>query len=162
MSSKQIIAYNIISMKNLQKKLSVKGDDSICPASVIVRDGSILLGLRNYTSDKWKNISVWTTPGGRCNGNETIETALRREVQEEVGISDFEIAAFIGEVPGAKEGDVVPVFYCTTRQDARLMEPEKFSEWRWVPLQDYLSSKVYGQMNPAAHKLISEYLECIQ
>ncbi len=66
----------------LKSILEKQGDPAICPAAIIVREGKILLGLRNYSSDKWKEISVWTTPGGRCDEGETIEETLRREVFE--------------------------------------------------------------------------------
>ena len=89
---------------------------------------------------------------------ETIESTLRREVKEEVGITDLEIHEFIGEILGAKEGDAVPVFFCTTKQEPRLMEPEKFSEWRWVPITEYLSGEPWSTMNLPAHKLVSAYL----
>jgi len=139
--------------------LSADGDISVCPTAAMVRDNKILLGLRNYTPDKWKEISVWTTPGGRCDLGETIEETLCREVKEEVGITDFEIVDFIGEVPGAKEGDRVLIFYCVTFQDAELMEPEKFSGWRWVPIEEYLAGTPWNEMNPEAYKMISEYLK---
>ncbi len=122
------------------------------------RDGKILTGLRNYTKDKWKEISVWTIPGGRCDIGETLEQTLRREVAEEVGITEFEITGFIGEAPGAKEGDRVVIFSCTTNQDEKLMEPEKFSEWRWVSKDDYLNDGQYSGFNPAARKLIVDFL----
>ena len=138
--------------------LSHAGNSTICRAAIIIRDYSILLGLRHYTPDKWKAVSVWTAPGGRCNPGEVIEQALRREVEEEVGISDLAIRDFIGEIPGAKEGDSLPLFYCTTDQEAKLMEPEKFSEWRWVPFDEYFSSSVFAEMNPTAYNLAAAYL----
>lgn len=95
----------------LKTQLSRIGTKAICPIAVIVRDGKILMGLRHYTPDKWKSISAWTIPGGRCDEGETIETTLRRETEEEIGVKDLEIIDFIGEVPGAKEGDIVPIFF---------------------------------------------------
>ncbi len=142
----------------LKDELSKTGNPSLCPVAVIIRDGKILQGMRNYTPDKWKQISVWTTPGGRCDEGETLEQTVRREVAEEVGITELEIKDYIGEVSGAKEGDSVPIFYATTTQDAKLMEPEKFSEWRWVPVEEYMQEGPYSSMNPAAHKVISEFL----
>jgi len=145
-------------MSVLQDWLSKPGNPSLATAAVIVRDRKILLGLRNYTADKWKDISVWTTPGGRCDEGESIESGLRRETQEEVGITDLRIQDFIGELPGAKEGDTVLIFACTTDQEAILMEPEKFSEWRWVPISEYVTGEPWSTMNPPAHRLIGDYL----
>ena len=125
----------------------------------MMREGKILTGFRHYTKDKWKKISVWTVPGGRCDKGETIREALTREIQEEVGITEFEIVDFIGEVSGAKEGDIVPIFLCTTKQDFILMEPEKFSEWRWITKDEYIDEKQYSGFNSGAKKLITDYLK---
>lgn len=145
----------------LKEKLIEIGSDKKCPIAVMVREGKILTGQRNYTKDKWKDISVWTIPGGRCDTGETLEQTLRRETAEEVGITDFKIEDFIGEVSGAKEGDIVPMFFCTTMQDARLMEPEKFSEWRWITIREYIEGETYSGFNPAARKMITDYLSKI-
>lgn len=142
----------------MQNQLIKQGDGITCPIAVVVKDGKVLTGHRHYTPDKWKKISVWTIPGGRSDIGETVEQTLRREVAEEVDITDLNILDFIGEVPGAKEGDVVLMFYCTTKQDAKLMEPEKFSEWKWVSIQDYIAGEAYSGFNPPARKMITDYL----
>src|SRR4051812_36798407 len=101
-------------LTQLQEKLREIGSYEKCPIVVMSKDGKILTGHRHYTKDKWKDISVWTLPGGRCDVGESLEQTLRRETQEEVGITEFEIIDFIGEVPGAKEGDIVSIFFGTT------------------------------------------------
>ena len=116
--------------------LRQKGTEKSCPTAVFLREGNILSGLRHYTPDKWKAISVWTFPGGRCDVGETIEETLRREVSEEINITEFHILRHLGDFPGAKEGDIVPLFLCHTTQTPKLMEPEKFSEWKWFPVQE--------------------------
>lgn len=140
----------------LLEQLSRAGNNTLCPVAVMIKNGKILRGHRHYTADKWKEISVWTIPGGRSDVGETLEQTLRREVAEEVGITEFEIVDFIGEVPGAKDGDVVPIFYCTTDQEPTLMEPEKFSEWKWVPIDEYIAE--VPRFNPAAKNLITAFL----
>lgn len=142
----------------MKKALAKAGDGVTCPIAVFVKDGKVLTGLRNYTKDKWKEISVWTFPGGRSGAGETIEETLRREVAEEIGVTQFDILDFIGEASGAKEGDIVPMFFCATAQEAKLLEPEKFLEWRWVPIKEYAAEESYRVFNPSAINAIVDYL----
>jgi 8-oxo-dGTP diphosphatase len=143
----------------LQEKLNEIGNDKKAVVAVMVRDGKILTGQRNYTKEKWKDISVWTIPGGRCDAGETLEQALRREVAEEVNISDFTIVDYIGEVAGAKEGDILIIFFCATNQESKLMEPEKFSEWRWITKEEYIANEQYSGFNFPARELIVDFLK---
>jgi 8-oxo-dGTP diphosphatase len=103
----------------------------ICTAGIFIKDGKVLLGLRSYEAKHYRDGDFWTTPGGRCDEGEKIETTLRREVEEEIGIKNFEIKEKLGVVAGAKEGDEVHVFLCNTEEEEKLMEPEKFKEWKW-------------------------------
>lgn len=142
-------------IKKMQGKLKSIGSRVTCPVAIIVRDGKVLMGLRHYTPDKWKTISVWTCPGGRCDEGELVETTLRREVEEETGISDLEIVDFILEVPGAKEGDKVLLFLCETNQEAKLKEPRKFSEWRWFGQEDFPANFINDHARTAILNLLS-------
>jgi ADP-ribose pyrophosphatase YjhB (NUDIX family) len=142
----------------LEEKLEFIGGATYCAIAVLIKNNAVLLGMRHYTPDKWKTVSVWTSPGGRCDEGESIEQTLRRETKEEVNISDLSITHFIGEVPGAKEGDKVLIFACGTNQEPTLMEPEKFSEWRWVPVEEYFKGEPWNLMNPEAYRVIKEFL----
>ncbi len=107
----------------------------ICTAGIFIRDKNVLLGLRNYKTKQYKDGDFWTTPGGRCDEGENVKTTLRREVEEEIGVKNFEIKEELGIVAGAKEGDKVYVFLCETKEEPILMEPEKFKEWGWFNLK---------------------------
>jgi ADP-ribose pyrophosphatase YjhB (NUDIX family) len=141
----------------MKEKLNKIGNKNICPVAIISKDGLYLVGCRHYSP---KNI-VWTNVGGRSEIGETIEQTLRREVREEVGIDEFDIVDYIGEVGGAKKGDIVPIFFARTNCDAKLMEPEKFSEWKWISFDDYFTDKRYSGINPDARKMIINYLKNI-
>ena len=148
-------------MNETEKFLNLSGDGIRCAVGILVNNGRILIGHRHYTKDKWKDVSVWTIPGGRSDAGETIEQTLRREVEEEVGITKLEIKDFIGEVAGAKEGDIVLIFYCLTTDDAKLMEPEKFSEWKWISVDEYVSEEKYSGFNSPAKRMIINYLKSV-
>jgi ADP-ribose pyrophosphatase YjhB (NUDIX family) len=137
------------------KQLQETGNPTICPHIVIVKDGWILLGLRHYKKKDWKTVSVWTTPGGRCDAGEKVETTLRREVAEEIGVTDLEISDFLGIVPGAKEGDISYLFAGTISEEPKLMEPEKTSEWRWTPLSDFPVNFI----NKRSAQLIKDFMK---
>jgi 8-oxo-dGTP diphosphatase len=136
-------------------QLHEKGTPKICPVIALLRGSAMVVGLRHYTPDKWKSVSVWTIPGGRCDEGEMIETTLRRETEEEIGIREFAITDFLGELPGAKEGDVVYLFAGETREEPQLIEPEKFSEWRWMPLDQIPDNFI----NPLALERIKIYAQ---
>ena len=130
-------------MKSFYSDKAVK--NHLCTSGIIVRNGKVLLGFRHY-----KEISVWIAPGGRCETGEKPEDAVLREVSEEIGVSDAQIVRKLGEKDGAYEDetgkDKVMVYEIETKQEPRLMEPEKFSEWRWFGL-DELPEKLIGQQN---------------
>ncbi len=115
--------------------LNQLGTPTTCPVIMFIRNDSIMIGLRNYKKDSGEVTSVWTSPGGRCDAGESIEEALRREIAEEVGIHDITITHFLGSVDGAYPGDQVYVYLGITDQEPVLMEPEKFSEWAWCPIE---------------------------
>ena len=115
------------------KNYSVK--NHLCTSGIVVRNGKVLLGNRIY-----HDASYWVSPGGRCDENEKPELAVIREVTEEIGVTDAKIVSRLGEKDGAYSDesgrDKVIVFKIATNQEPRLMEPEKFKEWRWFGLNE--------------------------
>lgn len=138
----------------MQVKLNQLGTPTTCPAAFLVRGRTTFIGLRHYTADKFKKIDLWTCPGGRCEPGETVEQTLRRETEEETGVLRLDILAYLGDVPGAKAGDNVPVFVCRAGDEPRLVEPEKFSVWKWVDV----AAAPENFINPAALALVRTWI----
>lgn len=120
-------------MKSFYKDASIR--NHICTSGVVIRNGKVLLGNRLY-----HDANVWIGPGGRCDEGESLEDAVIREVQEEIGVTDARIVRKLGEKDGSCRDetgkDKVIVFEIATDQEPRLMEPEKFKEWRWFGLNE--------------------------
>jgi len=118
-------------MDELARQLERPGDKAHCPGVFVMRDGQVLVGLRHYAKHGIAATDLWTIPGGRCEEGETIGRAVRREAAEEAGLTELELTDWLAEIPGARAGDIVPLFIGRSSQPPRLMEPEKFAEWRW-------------------------------
>ena len=105
-----------------------------CSIALIFYNKKILMGLREYE----KNNPVWTLPGGKCKIGESPRQCLKREVKEETGITKFKIIYLIGKKKGTYKDsnghDEVYMYKCSTDQEAKLMEPEKFIKWKWFDL----------------------------
>lgn len=115
--------------------------------AVIIKDGKILRGLREYESGV-----KWIIPGGRCEDNETLAQALRREIKEETGIEEYKVVKYLGQVEGIHRGYRTNVFVVNTDDEPNLMEKEKFAEWKWMSLKE---SEKLGA-NPRITELIKK------
>ncbi|MDO4607206.1 MAG: (deoxy)nucleoside triphosphate pyrophosphohydrolase [Bowdeniella nasicola] len=101
-------------------------------AAALIQDGHLLVAQRAYPPEL---AGLWEFPGGKVEDGEDPVTALRREIEEELGI-----AITVGtQVPGPEGGDWpvhaghrMRVFVATP-----LARPELSSDHmnlRWVPL----------------------------
>lgn len=103
---------------------------------MIVRDGKVLL-LRTDPDHEARG-ARWEVPGGRIEDNESIEQALRRELQEELpNIQNIQVREILGAHRLHKdvhqEKSLVLIYY---RVEARFASDPKLSqehlEWEWA------------------------------
>jgi len=142
-------------MDELARQLARPGDRSLCPGVFVLRGDLVLVGLRRYAKSQIGKTDLWTIPGGRCEEGETIGRAVRREAAEEAGLTDIELIAWLAEIPGARQGDIVPLFIGRSPQEPKLMEPEKFAEWRWCRPAEVPQPFI----NPPALELVANWLK---
>ena len=80
---------------------------------------------------------AWTFPGGGTRKNETSEAAVRREIQEEVGIElvDLQqVGSFLNTLEFKR--DNVTVFTARPASAELDLRPEEIAEARWVDLSE--------------------------
>jgi 8-oxo-dGTP diphosphatase len=83
-------------------------------ALFINREGRVLLGLRAPWKKLWPR--HWDTIGGRVEHGESVEDALVREAQEEVGVTPtrFSLVATVRERQPEIHGDMLHHVYVVT------------------------------------------------
>ncbi len=123
-------------------------------SAAILRDGKLLLikRLRSPEADHWG------LPGGKVDLLETVEYAVKREIDEELGIQlgDVELLCVVDLIDAdGPEHWVAPVYLATQfKGDPHLVEPEKHSDFGWFALQD-LPEPLTESTRVAAHHLLS-------
>lgn len=110
--------------------------------ALIERDGRILL-IAQHSDNK----DYWSLPGGRFEDNESLATALDRELQEEVGLQLASIEDRVGSFAftfthdGEQHHVDGTVYRCTAHGDptAAANQPtdeiESVDAYKWVPTE---------------------------
>ena len=114
---------------------------------LVVQDKKVL--LVKEVSDNW-----WALPGGGVNHGETVESALVREVEEELGVpasevySDFQIVHYnIGSVVNA-----VPrmnLFFKASVPEGLLKKTNDTTELQWFTKADFLNLDMHSSYDKA-------------
>ena len=114
-------------------------------AGLIIRDGKLLL----IHNTKHGGVRI-EPPGGKVEGNETLWSAVAREVKEELGIDvrvGVELDAFRTNSP---EGEfLVYMYFCTIiAGEPEIKEPDKSSGFGWYYFRDLERFAKEGKLVP--------------
>lgn len=119
----------------------VRGRDyiGVGVGAAILNDGNqVLLSLRGPKARNERG--KWEIPGGCVEFGETFETAIIREVKEELGIT-IEVEQLLGIfdhlLPDEKQHWVSPTFIChIVSGEPKVQEPEKCQKVGWFSLEE--------------------------
>lgn len=113
--------------------MSLKEPRCGCGA-VIRRDGKILLVKRLSAPEA----NHWGLPGGKIDWLEPVETAVIREVREELGIEigNLRLLCVVDQIdPEAQEHWIAPVYETEDfEHEPRIIEPHKHEAMGWFAL----------------------------
>ncbi|WDG10331.1 NUDIX hydrolase [Vibrio campbellii] len=105
-------------------------------ATIILRDGAILLGERVGSH----GANTWATPGGHLELGESIEDCAKREVLEETGliVDSLEKFTFTNDIFEKEGKHYVTLFVVASSAsgEPQVTEPDKCKQWKWCRLDD--------------------------
>lgn len=101
-------------------------------AGIIWKDNKFLIAKRNSKKDQG---NLWEFPGGKVEKGESYESALVREIKEELN-ADIQIKEYIGEkIHHYPEKDIKLMFYkaILISENIELLEHE---DYKWIKKED--------------------------
>lgn len=103
-------------------------------ALVTAPDGKVLI----VKTTKWRG--TWGVPGGKVEWGETLETALKREFQEEVGLDLLDVKfALVQESVNDEQfhcpAHFVLLNYYARCESTEVVPNEEIVQWQWVTPQ---------------------------
>lgn len=121
-------------------------------AAVIVEKGRVLVTRRRAGTHLG---GLWEFPGGKIEPGESHESALRRELREELGIETRVVQLLLEVVHHYTQKSVHLSFYVCERSEGD-PQPCEVAEWRWVSIGDLRSLEF-----PAADVAVLDRIEQI-
>ena len=129
---------------------------------MIIKEGKILLGLRNPNKEKasseLQGQGTWTMPGGKVEFMEKLVDAAKRELEEETSLkaTKLDLLCISDDMTNTAHYVTVGFIVREYTGEAKAMAPETILEWKWFDLND-LPTNLY---NPSK-KCIEKYKEGI-
>lgn len=128
---------------------------------ILNKEGKFLLIQRGKKSKN--EVGMWGFPGGALEFGETIEEAIIREVQEELGVKIKplkKLAPVNHRIPNEKQHWVAVPYICQLVSGRpKIKEPDKISDMRWLSLEDARELHLSLVAEEVMEKLKKDYAE---
>ena len=127
----------------------------VAQKAIIERDGKVLITRDIRDGDTWE------LPGGRLNAGESLEDGLRREIQEELGVSILVHTVVYAETfvhPRGNVPHVLLAYHVTLANPEEEFHPHdiEIAEIKWIDKNDLQHLSIFPQYKRALEAFFSK------
>lgn len=137
-------------MSSLRQEVSLS---AATVGGILVKDGQVLLGLRHPNRASFPN--TWDIPGGHIEPGESPRAALRRELQEELGIDAVIEGSWHHLLDDALGIDLLVAVVHQWKGEIRNKAPNEHQQLQWFAVAGLASLDL---PHPSYVPLLSEVL----
>lgn len=83
-----------------------------------------------------KRGDAWTLPGGRLEDDDSVEMGLRREVFEEIGITELTVDQIVSVSLSESKETLLLTYICTTSSSINVSLSHEHSDFAWVTSEE--------------------------
>ena len=133
-------------------------------ALLVNADGKVLILREATTYEEGTNHGIYGLPGGRLEPEEDFDDGLRREVKEEIGITDFEILHIVHQaewspiIKGNQCHIVGKFVVCRLLGDADITLSSEHDEATWIDPKERRNYDIMSRDDIAIDNLVA-YIE---
>ena len=124
---------------------------------LVVRGDRCLLGH----SQRFPNVTMYSTLAGFVEPGESLEEAVRREVLEETGVEVGEVA-YHSSQPWPFPSSIMLGFHAEGLSDQITIDPEELRDARWFTREEMVNHQAFGfslpRVDSIARRLIEDWL----
>lgn len=109
---------------------------------MLVKDGKLLLGKRHEDPEnadsELHGEGTWTMPGGKLEYGESFEECVKRELEEETGMTlkNSKVICVNNDKNEHAHFVTIGLYSEDFEGEPKVMEPDEITEWRWFSLDD--------------------------
>jgi ADP-ribose pyrophosphatase YjhB (NUDIX family) len=158
-------------LKDQPSKLPPGPTHHVGVGGFVINDKDEVLVIKERSGPSAKLVDFWKLPGGLVDPQEDLRDAVVRELKEETGIDvEFLRVSSIQEIhtpidssyiARAGSTDFYSICVCKVRDANQpiVMQESEIAACKWMPIDEFLSSKYYDKEGTVYHKMFTTAAE---